>query len=110
MPISSPYTAPGHTVGSAQLMFIENTTPSSIVKIPDVPSLVPIGPSVRSVERAYTSTGLRPSSSHIHMSRLCVPETTMGVSPAGSPTLRNVASGTMRFMKARVTTVVTSPI
>ena len=43
MPISNPYTAPGHTVGSAQLMFMLNTTPSSIVKMPDVPSFVPIG-------------------------------------------------------------------
>ena len=110
MPISNPYTAPGHTVGSAQLMFMLNTMPSSIVKMPDVPSLVPIGPSVRSVERAYTSTGRRPSISHMHMSRLCVPDTTMGVSPVVSSTLRSVASGTIRFMNARVTTVVTSPI
>ena len=44
------------------------------------------------------------------MSRLCVPETTMGVRSVVSATLRSVASGTIRFMKARVITVVTSPI
>ena len=46
----------------------------------------------------------------MHMSRLCVPDTTIGVRLVVSVTLRRVASGTIRFMKARVTTVVTSPI
>ena len=44
------------------------------------------------------------------MSRLCVPDTTIGVRFVVSVTLRSVASGTIRFMKARVTTEVTWPI
>ena len=44
------------------------------------------------------------------MSRLWVPETTIGVRFRRSLVRRTVASGTMRFMKARVTAAVTSPI
>ncbi len=91
-------------------MFMLQMTPSSMVNRPNVASLVPISPRVASTDRAYTSTGSRGSISHMHMSRLWVPETTIGVRLERSLVLRSVASGTIRFMKARVTTLVTSPI
>ena len=56
------------------------------------------------------STGFLGSMSHMHMSRLWVPDTTIGVRLERSVVLRRVASGTIRFMKALVTTLVTSPI
>ena len=44
------------------------------------------------------------------MSKLCVPDTTMGVRFFRSLVFSIVAMGTIRFIKARVTTECTSPI
>ena len=52
MPISNPYTAPGHTTGRAQEMHMLNNVPSSIVNKPNVASFVPHSPSSVSFERA----------------------------------------------------------
>ncbi len=91
-------------------MFMLQIVPSSIVKMPKVESLVPSIPSALSTERANTDTGVLPSIRYIDMSSACVPETTIGVRFWRWLVLRIVAIGTMRFMNARVTTEVTSPI
>ena len=48
--------------------------------------------------------------SHIDISKLCVPETTIGVRFFRLVVFSIVAIGTMRFMNARVITECTSPI
>ena len=78
-----------------------------MVNTPKVASLVPISPITRSVERANTETGLAASPiSHRHMSRLWVPETTIGVRKRRSWVSLTSPVGAIRFMKARVTAAV----
>ena len=74
--------APGRTSGRAQEMFIEETVPSSIVKMPVAESMLLASPRTLSVDCARTSTDVTPAISHGAMSRPCVPALTIGISVA----------------------------
>lgn len=82
--------APGRTSGGAQEMFIEETVPSSIVKMSGAESTLPASPRTLPIDCAQSSTGVTPAISHGTMSRPCVPAFTIGI---GVASLRFRAGG-----------------
>src|SRR6056300_1415969 len=82
---------------------------SSNVNIPNVASFVPSSPSILSEDFAYTDLGIS-LINHNDISRLCVPETAIGVRKRLSWVNLNSFIGPILFMKVLVTAQDKSPI